>query len=136
MRHFPNFANFVTQENTAVWYIYFHQNYFMISEIVNLSLMETKYPICDVTVFFFFSQRSGIQKLFMQYVSVLKDKITIVHIVQVKKKPPEKRNISIFLWIRMLQSTFKEFSDLIYGWLQGTSPSAHHTAHDQFFWRI
>lgn len=64
----------------------------MISEIVfvNLSLMETKYPICDVTVFFFFSQRSGIQKLFMQYVSVLKDKITIVHIVQVKKKTPEK----------------------------------------------
>lgn len=64
----------------------------MISEIVfvNLSLMETKYPICDVTVFFFFSQRSGIQKLFMQYVSVLKDKITIVHIVQVKKKNPEK----------------------------------------------
>lgn len=64
----------------------------MISEIVfvNLSLMETKYPICDVTVFFFFSQRSGIQKLFMQYVSVLKDKITIVHIVQVKKKKPEK----------------------------------------------
>lgn len=64
----------------------------MISEIVfvNLSLMETKYPICDVTVFFFFSQRSGIQKLFMQYVSVLKDKITIVHIVQGKKNPPEK----------------------------------------------
>lgn len=64
----------------------------MISEIVfvNLSLMETKYPICDVLVFFFFSQRSGIQKLFMQYVSVLKDKITIVHIEQVKKKTPEK----------------------------------------------
>lgn len=93
MRHFPNFANFVTQENTVVWYILSLELFqFLISEIVfvNLSLMETKYPICDVLVFFFFSQRSGIQKLFMQYVSVLKDKITIVHIVQVKKKPPEK----------------------------------------------
>lgn len=99
----------------------------MISEIVfvNLSLMETKYPICDVTVFFFFSQRSGIQKLFMQYVSVLKDKITIVHIVQVKKKNPEKGIFPYFYG-----SEFKEFSDLIYGWLQGTSPSAHHTAQD------
>lgn len=72
----------------------------MISEIVfvNLSLiMETKYPICDVTVFFFFSQRSGIQKLFMQYVSVLKDKITIVHIVQVKKKNQKKAYFHIFM---------------------------------------
>lgn len=72
----------------------------MISEIVfvNLSLiMETKYPICDVTVFFFFSQRSGIQKLFMHYVSVLKDKITIVHIVQVKKKTQKKAYFHIFM---------------------------------------
>lgn len=94
MRHFPNFANFVTQENTVSSVVYTFIRtiswYLKLSLLINLSLMETKYPICDVTVFFFFSQRSGIQKLFMQYVSVLKDKITIVHIVQVKKKNPEK----------------------------------------------
>lgn len=93
MRHFPNFANFVTQENTVSSVVYTFIR--TISWYLKLSLLiwvlwrlNIQYVMWQC--FFFFSQRSGIQKLFMQYVSVLKDKITIVHIVQVKKKNPEK----------------------------------------------
>lgn len=61
----------------------------MISEIVfvNLSLMETKYPICDVTVFFFFWHSEIVHAICL---SLERQDNKIVHIVQVKKKNPEK----------------------------------------------
>lgn len=93
MRHFPNFANFVTQENTVSSVVYTFIR--TISWYLKLSLLiwvlwrlNIQYVMWQC---FSFSRKGvAFKKLFMQYVSVLKDKITIVHIVQVKKNPPEK----------------------------------------------
>lgn len=90
MRHFPNFANFVTQENTVSSVVYTFIR--TISWYLKLSLLiwvlwrlNIQYVMWQCFSF----SRKGVA-LFMQYVSVLKDKITIVHIVQGKKNPPEK----------------------------------------------
>lgn len=95
MRHFPNFANFVTQENTVSSVVYTFIR--TISWYLKLSLLIWvlwKLNIQYVMWQCFSFSRKGVAfrncSCNMSQSWFLKDKITIVHIVQVKKKNPEK----------------------------------------------